>query len=175
MTVGFIDFWFLVLVAALVALLLWRIFPSWFSKTGRSGQFILPLGMKLQPEPILTERELLLYNLIRLAVQDRYLLFAQVPLWSFLSVVATGDFRTQVLRHLALKRADFILVHPGSRMVEQVVQIEEESSGDPDSATKGREMQRVVQAAGIRMTMLKAQQTYTVQQLEQLLGVSDHE
>src|SRR5215510_7170794 len=175
MTVGFIDFWFLILIAALLALLLWRIFPRWFSKTGRSGQFILPLGMKLRQEPLLTERELLLYNLIRLAVQDRYLLFAKVPLWSFLSVEATGDLRTQVLRHLALKRADFVLVHPGSRMVEQVVQIEEDSSGDSDSATKGREVQRAVQAAGIRMTTLKAQQTYTVQQLEELLGVSDHE
>ena len=173
MTVGFIDFWFLILIAALLALLLWRISPRWFLKTGRSGQFILPLGTKLRQEPLLTERELMLYNLIRLAVQDRYLLFAQVPLWSFLSIEETGNLRTQVLRHLALKRADFILVHPGSRMVEQVVQIEEDSSGDPDSATKGREVQRAVQAAGIRMTTLKAQQTYTVQQLEELLGVSD--
>src|SRR5215510_4387719 len=166
MTVGFIDFWFLILIAALLALLLWRIFPRWFSKTGRSGQFILPLGMKLRQEPLLTEKELMLYNLIRLAVQDRYLLFAQVPLWSFLSIEETGNLRTQVLRHLALKRADFILVHPGSRTV---VQIEEDSSGAPDSATKGREVQRAVQAAGIRITTLKAQQTYTVQQLEELL------
>ena len=172
MTVGFIDFWFLLLIAALLALLLWRIFPRWFSK-GRPGQFILPLGMKLRQEPLLTERELMLYNLIRLAVQDRYLLFAQVPLWSFLSIEETGTFRTQVLRHLALKRADFILVHPGSRLIEQVVQIEEDVSGGSDRAAKGREIERAVQAAGIRITTLKAQQTYTVQQLEQLLGVSD--
>jgi uncharacterized protein DUF2726 len=175
MTVGFIDFWFLVLVVALLALLLWRIFPGWFGKTGRSRPFILPLGMTLRPEPLLTDRELLLYNLIRLAVQDRYLLFAQVPLWSFLSVEPGVDYRAQVLRHLALKRADFILVHPGSRMVEQVVQVEEDSSADPKDESKGREVQRAVQAAGIRVTTLKAQPTYTVQQLEQLLGVSDPE
>lgn len=173
MTVGFIDFWFLILIAALLALLFWRIFPRWFLKTGRSGQFILPLGTKLRQEPLLTERELMLYNLIRLAVQDRYLLFAQVPLWSFLSIEETGNLRTQVLRHLALKRADFTLVHPGTRMIEQVVQIEDDASVGPDSVAKGREVERAVQAAGIRITTLKAQQTYTVQQLEQLLGVSD--
>ncbi|HEX5551203.1 MAG TPA: DUF2726 domain-containing protein, partial [Nitrospira sp.] len=129
----------------------------------------------LRSEPILTERELLLYNLIRLAVEDRYLLFAQVPLWSFLSVDADGDSRTQVLRHLALKRADFILVHPGSRMVEQIVQLEEDSSADPNGAIRGREVQRAALAAGIRVTTLKVQPNYTVQQLEQLLGVSDPE
>ena len=169
------DFWFMVLIAALLALVLWFIFARWPGKTGRSGPFVLPLGVMLRQEPLLTERELLLYNLIRLAVQDRYLLFAQVPLWSFLSVEAAGNFRTQVLRHLALKRADFILVHPGSRMVEQVVQLEEDSSATPNAATKEGEVQRAVRAAGIKMTTLRAQPTYTVQQLEQLLGVSDPE
>jgi hypothetical protein len=175
MTVGSIDFWFLVLGAALLGLLLWRIFPSRFHKTDRSGPFVLPVGAMLRPEPLLTDRELLLYNLIRLAVQDRYLVFAQVPLWSFLSAEAEGHARTQVLRHLALKRADFILVHPGSRLVEQVVQLEEVASAAPDGTTGGRDVQKVVQAAGIRVTTLKSQPTYTVQQLEQLLGMSDSE
>lgn len=175
MTVGSLEYWVLVVLAALLGLLLWRIFPRWFGKTGRSGPFVLSAGVMLQPEPLLTERELLLYNLIRLAVQDRYLLFAQVPLWSFLSVEAEGHARTQVLRHLALKRADFILVHPGSRLVEQVVQLEDDSSAAPDDMTKGREVQKAAQAAGIRVTTLKPQPTYTVQQLEQLLGMSDSE
>jgi len=172
---GSINSWFIVLIAASLALLLWRIFSRWSSNTGRPTPFSLPLGVILRSEPILTERELLLYNLIRLAVEDRYLLFAQVPLWSFLSVDADGDSRTQVLRHLALKRADFILVHPGSRMVEQIVQLEEDSSADPNGAARGREVQRAALAAGIRVTTLKVQPTYTVQQLEQLLGVSDPE
>ena len=170
-----IDSWFLALIAGLLAFLLWRIFASWFGKAVQSGPFILPFGVVLRPQPLLAERELLLYNLIRLAVQDRYLLFTQVPLWSFLSVEAEGQSRTQVLRHLALKRADFVLVHPGSRRVEQVVQLEEEPSVDPEGAMRGREVQRIVHAAGIRVTILNAESTYAVQQLEQLLGISDSE
>jgi hypothetical protein len=175
MNEGSIESWFIALIAAPLALLSWRIFSGWSNKTIPSGPFIIPLGVVLRPQPLFTEKELLLYNLIRLAVQDHYLLFAQVPLWSFLSVDAEGEARTQVLRHLALKRADFILVHPGSRMVEQVVQLEEDQSAYPEEMMRGREVQRVLQAAGIRVTTLKVQLTYTVQQLEQLLGVSDPE
>ena len=171
---GSINFWFIVLITASLALLSRRVFSRWSSNTGRPGPFTLPFGVILRSEPILTERELLLYNLIRLAVEDRYLLFAQVPLWSFLSVEAEGDPRTEVLRHLALKRADFILVHPGSRMVEQIVQLED-SSADSAGAARGREVQRAALAAGIRVTTLKVQPNYTVQQLEHLLGVSDPE
>jgi hypothetical protein len=172
---GSINSWFIVLIAASLALLLWRVFSRGSSNTGRPTPFSLPLGVILRSEPILTERELLLYNLIRLAVEDRYLLFAQVPLWSFLSVEAEGDPRTEVLRHLALKRADFILVHPGSRMVEQIVQLDEDSSAAPNGAARGREVQKAALAAGIRVTTLKVHPNYTVQQLEQLLGVSDPE
>ncbi len=80
-----------------------------------------------------------------------------------------------MLRHLALKQVDFVLVHPGSRLVEQVVQLEDDPSVDPEDKVRGREIQRIVQAAGIRVTTLKVQPTYTIQQLEQLLGMSDPE
>jgi hypothetical protein len=110
-----------------------------------------------------------------MAVQDRYLVFAQVPLWRIVAVDAEGESRRQVLRHIALKRVDFALVHPGSRLVEQVVQLEEDPSADPELKVRDREIQRIVQAAGIRVTTLKAQPTYTIQQLEQLLGMGEPE
>jgi len=169
-----IGFWFLVLDTPVLVGLFWRRY-SRGSRRGRSGPFVLPLGAVLRPQPLLNEKELLFYNLIRLAVQDRYLVFAGVPLWSFLAVEADGESRIDVLRHLALKRADFVLVHPGSRVVEQVVQVAQESSVDPDGVTKEREIQRILHAAGIRVTTLKAHPAYTVQELEHLLGVSDTE
>jgi hypothetical protein len=122
------------------------------------------------------EKELLLYNLIRLAVEDRYLVFVQVPLLSFLAVDAEGEARLEVLRYLALKRADVVLVHPGSRVVEQVVQLEDgESATDPAGALPGRDVQRVLHAAGIRVTTLSLEPSYSVHELERLLGMSDQE
>lgn len=172
---GSVDSWFIGLVAVLVALLLWRIVAARSSGAVRSGPFSLPSGVTLKPQILLSDAELLLYNLIRMAVQDRYLVFAQVPLWRIVAVEAEGESRMQVLRHLALKQVDFVLVHPGSRLVEQVVQLEDDPSVDPEDKVRGREIQRIVQAAGIRVTTLKVQPTYTIQQLEQLLGMSDPE
>lgn len=170
-----LDFWFIGLIIALLALLLWRMVVAGRSKPGRSRPFHLPSGVTLRPQALFTDTELLLYNLIRMAVQDRYLIFAQVPLWSILSVGGEGQLRTQVLRHIALKRVDFVLVHPGSRVVEQVVQLEEDFPTEPDDQVRRREIQEMVQAAGIRFTMLNARPTYSVQELERLLGVSDPE
>ena len=170
-----IDTPFIALIAVVLVFLVWRITSGWSGKAHRTGPFSLPLGVVLRPQPLLAEKELLLYNLIRLAVEDRYLVFAQVPLWKLLLVEAEGEARIKVLRHLALKRADFVLVHPGSRVVEQVVQLDDDSPTDPDRSTNSREVQRMLHLAGIRVTTLKAQPSYTVQELEQLLGVSDLE
>jgi Protein of unknown function (DUF2726) len=170
-----IDRWFIGLVVILLALLFWRIVAAGFRKTNPSGPFYLPPGVTLNPQALLTDAELLLYNLIRIAVQDRYLVFAQVPLWSFLSVEAEDQSRVQVLRHLALRRADFVLVHPGSRMVEQVVQLEGDPSNGSDRKAQHHEVQRIVQGAGIRFTTLGAQPNYTVQELQRLLDISESE
>ncbi|HEY7130066.1 MAG TPA: DUF2726 domain-containing protein [Nitrospira sp.] len=176
MNAGFFDSWIVGLMVAVPALLLWRTVFHRSRRTLGSAPFVVPVGAILRPQPFLGERQLLLYNLIRLAAEDRYLVFAQVPLWSFLAVEAQGESRVELLRHLALKRADVILVHPGSRVVEQVVQFEApEPTSDPSDASPGREVQRLVQAAGIRVTTLDVQPSYTVQELERLLGMSDHE
>jgi Protein of unknown function (DUF2726) len=176
MNAGSFDSWVLGLIVAVPALFLWRTYFRRSQSSVRSAPFVLPFGTVLRPQPLLGEKELLLYNVIRLAVEDRYLVFAQVPLWSFLAVEAEGESRLQVLRHLALKRADVVLVHPGSRVVEQVVQFEaSQSKSDSSGESADREVQRSLQAAGIRVTMLDLQTSYTVQELERVLGMSDPE
>jgi len=170
------DSWFIVLLMAVPAVLVWRIFSSRSPKHSRARPFVLPLGVVLRPQALLGEKELLLYNLIRLAVEDHYLVFIQVPILSFLAVDADSESRLEVLRHLALKRADVVLVHPGSRVVEQVVRFEDGNPmGDTAGAQSAREMQRLLHAAGIRVTTLSIQSTCSVQELERLLGVSDSE
>ena len=174
---GSFDWWFIGLMVAVPTFLVWRIFSGRSRSGSRSKPFVLPLGVVLRPQPLLSERELLLYNLIRLAVEDHYLVFARVPLLSFLAVEAEGAPRLEVLRHLALKRADVVLVHPGSRVVEQAVQFQDGGTGSepPTAEASNREVRRILHAAGIRVTTLNIQPAYTVQELERLLGVSDLE
>ena len=162
-------------VIALLGFLVWRLKGS--STTGPSGTetFVIPSGVTLRPQPLLTDKDLLLYNLIRLAVEDHYLVFARVPLWAVVSVEAEGKTRSEVLRHIALKQLDFVLVHPGTRSAEQVVILEDDFPLQPQEDIRRREIQSVLQAAGITLTTLKPHTSYTVPQLAQLFGVSDDE
>ena len=166
---------FIALGLAFLAFLVWRLRGS--STSGPFGKeaFVLPPNVTLRPQPLLTDTELLLYNLIRLAVEDHYLVFAKVSLWSVVSVEADGKARLQVLRQIALKQLDFVLVHPGTKTVEQVVLLEDGFPPQPHEVIRRRGIQSVLQAAGITLTTLKPHTSYTVLQLAQLLGVSDDE
>jgi hypothetical protein len=96
-------------------------------------------------------------------------------LWAVVSVDGEGKVRSQVLRQIALKQLDFVLVHPGTKAAEQVVLLEEGFPPQPHEVTRTREIQSVLQAAGITMTTLKPHTSYTVPQLAQLLGVGEDE
>jgi hypothetical protein len=138
---------------------------------GPSAGFSLPSGIAVTSAPLLTEAEIALYNLMQMAVQDRYLVFAHVPLWSFVSVEAGGKSRVALLNHMALKRVDFVLVHPGSRHVEQVVQLEDKSPG-PRQVERQRVIESVMDAAGIKLVTLRATKSYTIPELTALLGLA---
>jgi len=166
---------FIGLVIAFLAFLIWWLGVSSTSGPVRKETFVIPPGVTLRPRPLLNDTDLLLYNLIRLAVEDHYLVFAKVPLWSVVSVEAEGKARLQMLRQIALKQLDFVLVHPGTKVVEQVVLFEESFPPQPQEVARRREIQSVVGAAGITLITLKPHTSYTVPQLAQLLGVGDDE
>jgi len=155
-------------------MLLWWFLAMPRTTGGPSSSFVLSPGVTITAAPLFTEAEVSLYNLIRMAVQDHYLVFSQVPLWSFVSVEAMGKVRFQVLSHMALKRVDFVLVHPGSRHVEQVVQIEDESLR-PHQTERQRVIESVLDAAGIKLVKVRSKLTYTIPDLAALLGLSAEE
>jgi predicted FMN-binding regulatory protein PaiB len=97
--------------------------------------------------------------------------FAQVPLWSFVAVEAMGRARVQALNHIALKRVDFVLVHPGSRQVQQVLQVQE-ASPRPHQAERQRVIEAVLDAARIKLVKLRPEPSYTVPLLASLLGLA---
>lgn len=133
----------------------------------------LPSGMTFAPKPLLTDQEVQLYNLLRLAVEDRYLLFTQIPLWSLLDLhVPSGMPPVETLRELALTRATFVLVHPGSRLVEKVVQVEEPAS-DSESAATPPLFDSALRAAGVQIVRLSPFHAYTVPGLVTVLDLAD--
>lgn len=165
--------WGLIGLGIGVALLVWWFAVSSPSVKVKTGTFVMPPQVTLQPQPLLTDTELFLYNLMRLVVQDQYLVFTQVPLWSIVHVEAEGPTRSDLLQRIALKRLDFVLVHPGSRLVEQVVQLEDDQPSHSRQGDRQEIVKAVVESAGIRFTTLPAHTSYTIPQLAALLGLSD--
>jgi hypothetical protein len=150
----------------------------WYLKARRKKKqlspFVIPPGVTVEPARFLADDEVALYSLLQMAVQEHYLVFCQVPLWSFVTVEAAGKVRAHVLRQIALKRVDFVLVHPGSCRVERVVQIERESS-DEHQADRRRVIESVLDAAGIKLTTLQPKKTPSLPDLTAQLGITAEE
>jgi hypothetical protein len=157
----------LVLLAIVIAAVVFGI--RWLRRAlrrsrGEASPFTIPADASISAVPLLTEKEIALYNLLQLVVQERYLVLTQVPLWSFIAVDAKDTARSHILRHIALKRVDFVLIHPGSCHAEQVVQIEQDSP-QHDEAEGQRIIESVLLAAGIKLVKLQSKTSYSLPDL----------
>lgn len=124
-------------------------------------------------KPVLNEAQIRFYNVLRLAVEERYLIFAHVPLWCLINVPmpATGS-RLPILSQLALKRATFVLVHPGTRHAEKVLDwIEDHEQGSAEESDPW--MKAVLASAGIALLTIRARESYTVADLVSLLDTAE--
>jgi hypothetical protein len=160
----------------LVVLLLWwvTILLTKLS-TRKVDRPSIPAGLELTAQPFMTKAEAAFYNVLRLAVQDEYLLFAQVPLWCLVNLHATNpNTRVKFLGQIALKRIDFVLVHPGTLTVAKVIEMEE----DPPSTQRQVRNQLVedtLKAAGIDVLRLTLNRIYTIPDLASALDIEPAE
>lgn len=163
-------------IGALVFLgsLAWESFGR--KRAGASSSDGPPAGMTFVAKPLLTDHEVQLYNLLRLAVEDRYLLFTQIPLWCLLDLrLPSGSPPAETLRDLALKRATFVLVHPGSRLVEKVVQVERQMPDDVADGSRDSMFESALRAAGVQLVRLSPLHAYTVPGLVTALDLAEPE
>jgi len=163
----------LVAAAALLGISWWVIARKKKKSRLRASDAML-VDAAATSKPLLTESELAFYNLLQMAVQDYYLVFAQVPIWAFVSLESPGQNRIRLVKHMALKRVDFALMHPGSRCIEQVVQIEEESP-TPDEEDRQRIVESIVGSASIKLVKVQSKKSYAIPELVALLGLAADE
>ncbi|MBH0201585.1 MAG: DUF2726 domain-containing protein [Nitrospira sp.] len=166
----------LLLVGAVLVgiIMLWRYLKKTRRRKKRTTPFAIPSGVTIGSTRLLEEEEVALYGLLQMAVQERYLVFSQVPLWSFVEVEAEAKVRSDLLREMALKRVDFALVHPGSCRVEHVVQIERDPSL-PHQDEGLSVIESVLDAAGIKLTTLQPKKSHTLPDLTARLGITAEE
>lgn len=136
----------------------------------------LPPGLTLAQQSLLSEAEAAFYNLLRLAVQDQFLVFAQVPVWRLVNIrTQDRQARSAFLNQVAFKRVDFALVHPGSRAVAKVVELRDAAPPSPQRQARDRLLEAVCGEAGIELIRLDGQAAYTVPALAACLGLAPEE
>lgn len=126
--------------------------------------------------PLMSPEEATLYNLLKLAAQDHMLVLAKIPI---LSVLALGDkdeeARKAVMRSIQPVRCDVVLAHPGTLKAMTVITFQKESPGSGGREDRDRLVDTLLKAAGIQSIVLPLNQTYSVDQLTELLGLAEEE
>ncbi len=135
---------------------------------------LLPSDAQVLLKPVLNDAEAKFYNLLRLALQDRYLIFAHIPLWCLLDIQASeSEIRLPLLSQLALKRATFVLLHAGTRQAEKVVELHEGFDAGSRRERNDRLLETVLTAAGVQLVRINAKEAYTAPMLAALLDVAE--
>lgn len=162
----------ILLAVPILTVLVWWLWAMKRTGQEKSHGAGIPAGVSLRGRPLMTKAKAALYNLMRLAVQEQYLVFAQVPVWCLVDVRAQDHrARTEFLRKLSFNRVDFVLVHPGTLAVAKVVKLDDEAQPSSQGQVRDGLIDAVFTEAGIAFIRLKAQQSYTVPALAALLGV----
>lgn len=135
-----------------------------------SGESVVTPRLLMSPE------EATLYNLIKLAAQEHMLILAKIPLLSVLSFVDKDEeARKAVMRSIQPVRCDVVLAHPGTLKAMTVVTFQKEIPGTTGREDRERLVEALLKAAGIQLITLQLNQTYSVDQLTQLLGLAEEE
>jgi hypothetical protein len=129
-------------------------------------------GVSVQAQPLLTKDEAAFYNLLKLTVQDRYLVFAQVPVWCLVDVQSKDPkARASFLNRIALRRVDFALIHPGTLATFKIIELDDPAVPPAQKEGRNKLIDGVFKEAGIALVRLQNPGTYTAPTLAAALGL----
>lgn len=129
-------------------------------------------AVSLKGQPLLTKEEAAFYNLLKLTVEDRYLVLAQVPVWCLVDVHAKDPkARAAFLNRIALRRVDFVLVHPGTLATQKIIELDDPSIPAAQKQARNKLIDGVFKEAGIALVRLQNPGSYTAPTLAAALGL----
>jgi hypothetical protein len=130
-------------------------------------------GVSLHAQPLLTKDEAAFYNLLRLTVQDQYLVFAQVPVWCLVDVQSKDPkARASILNQIALRRVDFVLVHPGTLATFKIIELDDPAIPPAQKERRNKLIDGVFKETGIALVRLQKPGSYTAPALAAALGLA---
>jgi hypothetical protein len=129
-------------------------------------------SVSIRSQPLLTKEEAAFYNLLKLTVEDRYLVFAQVPVWCLVDVQAKDPkAHAAFFNTIALRRVDFVLVHPGTLATEKIIELDDPAVPAAQKEGRNKLVDGVFKEAGIPLVRLKNPGSYSAPTLAAALGL----
>jgi hypothetical protein len=126
--------------------------------------------------PLMTPEEASLFNLIRLAAQDYFLVLVKLPILQVVSVADKDEeARRTLMRTIQSVRLDVVLAHPGTLQTVTVVHFQKDEQGGQQPGKRDQVVTTVLKAAGINEVLLQLNQTYSVEHVTKLLGLAEDE
>ena len=125
---------------------------------------------------LMTAEEATLFNLIRLAAQDYYLVLVKLPVLQVVSVVDKDEAaRKALMRTIQPVRLDVVLAHPGTLQTMTVVKFQKNGEEGKQPEKREQVVDTVLKAAGINVVVLHLTQTYSVEHVTKILGLAEDE
>ena len=125
---------------------------------------------------LMTPEEATLFNLIRLAAQDYFLVLGKLSVLQVVSVVDHDEeARKALMRTIQPFRLDVVLVHPGTLQTVTVVHFQTHEPEAKGPEKRNQVVDTVLNAAGIKVVRLKLGQSYSVEQMVVMLGLAEEE
>lgn len=125
---------------------------------------------------LMTPEEATLFNLIRLAAQDYFLVLVKLPVLQVVSVADTDEeARKALMRTIQPVRLDIVLVHPGTLQTVIVVHFQKDESDGQRPEKRDQVVDTVLKAAGIKVVGLRLKHRYSVEGVVALLGLAEDE
>ena len=166
---------YLILAVLVLLLLASFLLPSWWGPRGTPASQARQLsGVTLEPRSIMKTQEALLFNALHLIVRDQYLLLAKIPVRHLIQLDAGDNRARQALWYLTKNiLADFVLLHPGSLIPEKVIFVSSDDQESPSSNMPVGFVEDLLGRAQIGIVYLSSQQSYSVEELSEILGMGE--
>ncbi|GJL54790.1 MAG: hypothetical protein NPIRA02_19220 [Nitrospirales bacterium] len=168
----------LLTILVLIALTLWLIWGRESAQISARTTHAEPVieSLNVSTRPLLPHREASILNIVRLAVQDSYLVLAKLPLTSVLTIEKDDPAKWKaIMKAIQHIRLDLALIHPGTLQLEKVIRITAAESSTTLTQEKDQLATAMLQSAGIATITLDANESYTIPQVLELLGLAEED
>ena len=171
-----LSFFFLVILLLAVVFLLQWVWRRPLSDEAVHEMTLDSSDSEVTARPLMTPEEATLFNLIRLAAEEYFLVFVKLPILQVVSVVDTDEeARKSLMRTIQPVRLDVVLAHPGTLQSTMVVTFQKQEREGQQPEKREQVVGTVLKAAGIKVVVLNLGQTYSVEHVMGLLGLAEDE